>query len=139
MELKFKIAGDLTQGAGNGFMNVTPDSISGFYDFVPVDGTLPIDRMAQVGLWQQLFQAILAIPQIGMQYDLGGIFQWVAQLAGLKNISQFKIQVAPDQLLLAQAAAGNVVPMKPGSTPKGPGQSGAVATGAGNNPRYTGA
>lgn len=144
MEMKIRIAGDLTAGAGPGFLQVTPDSIAGFYDFVPVDGTLPIDRMAQVGIWQQLFQAILAVPQIGMQYDLGGIFQWVAQLAGLKNITQFRIQVAPDQLLAAQAQQGNVVPMK---RPQGAGPSGAQATGGANpgaagpgkNPAYTGA
>lgn len=139
MDLEFKIAGDLLQTSGplglqgnqmlsmalqqmqggmggpqagrNGFVRVTPDSISGFYDFVPVDGTLPIDRFAQVNLWKELFQGILAIPQIGMQYDLAGIFQWVAQLAGLKNITQFRIQVAPDQMLAAQAQMGNSIPL----------------------------
>lgn len=94
-----------------GFIKVTPDTIAGFYDFVPVDGTLPIDRFAQVNLWKELFQAILGVPQIGMQYDLGGIFQWVAQLAGLKNITQFKLQLTPDQILQAQASAGNSVPL----------------------------
>lgn len=111
MDMKFRIAGDLALGAGPGFIQVTPDLIAGSYGFVPVDGTLPIDRNAQVQLWQQLFQSILTVPQIGMQYDLGGIFQWVAQLAGLKNISQFRIQVVPDELMGQQAQAGNVVPM----------------------------
>lgn len=135
MELEFKIAGDLLatsgpiglqgnlemsralsammqqRGMGNGAIRVTPDTIAGYYDFVPVDGTLPIDRFAQVNLWKELFQSILTVPQIGMQYDLGGIFQWVAQLAGLKNITQFKIQVTPDQQLQAQAQQGNVVPL----------------------------
>lgn len=114
MELKLRIAGDLAMNAGAGFLMVNPDSIIGNYDFVPVDGTLPIDRQGQVVLWQTMMREAAAIPQIGMQYDWGGIFQWVAQLAGLKNITQFKIQVAPDQLLAAQAAAGNVVPMKGG-------------------------
>lgn len=116
MELKFKIAGDLAMNAGQSFMNVRPEDIGGFYNFVPVDGTLPIDRMAMVGIWQQLFQSILTVPQIGMQYDLGGIFTWVAQLAGLKNITQFKIQLTPDEVMLAQAAAGNAVPMTPPSS-----------------------
>jgi hypothetical protein len=131
MDLEFKIAGDLLQTSGPlglqgnqmmsqalgqmggrpGFVRVTPDTIAGFYDFVPVDGTFPIDRFAQVNLWKELFQAILAVPMIGMQYDLGGIFQWVAQLAGLKNITQFKLQVTPDQILAAQAQAGNAVPL----------------------------
>lgn len=114
MELKLKIAGDLALNAGQNFLVVTPDTIAGNYDFVPVDGTLPIDRQGQVALWQQLFQTIVGVPQIGLQYDLGGIFTWVAQLAGLKNITQFKLQVTPDQVLAAQAAAGNVVPLKGG-------------------------
>jgi len=132
MSLQFRIAGDLLMNSGKsmqmpgpngmpmpgmppqptpGFVLVQPKDIEGFYDFVPVDGTLPIDRFAQVELWKEIFQGILTVPQIGMQYDLGGIFQWVAQLAGLKNITQFKIQVTPDQILAAAAAAGNSVPM----------------------------
>lgn len=131
MDLEMRIAGDLLQTSGPlgmqsnamfsqalgqmggrpGFIRVTPETIAGFYDFVPVDGTLPIDRFAQVNLWKELFQAILAIPAIGMQYDLGGIFQWVAQLAGLKNITQFKLQIAPDEVLALQAAQGNSVPL----------------------------
>lgn len=128
MDLKLKIAGDLALNAGAGFIQVNPQLISGFYDFVPVDGTMPIDRFAQVQLWQQMFQSILQVPQIGMQYDLAGIFTWVAQLAGLKNITQFKIQVLPDQLLAAQAGLGNAVPMN-GAGPKGKGPYGSTAEG----------
>ena len=45
-------------------------------------------------------------PQVAMGYDWARIFAWVAQLAGLKNISQFKVQVVPDAVLAAQAASG---------------------------------
>ena len=45
-EKKFRIVGELIQEAGAGFVNVTPETIQGFYDFVPVDGTLPVDRFA---------------------------------------------------------------------------------------------
>jgi len=126
MELMFKIAGDLVMNTGGtqidpmsgmpmqvpnpGFIQVRPEDISGFYNFVPVDGTLPIDRFAQVSLWQELMQVAMTNPQIGMGYDWAGIFQWVAQLAGLKNITQFKVQLTPDALLAAQAQAGNIVP-----------------------------
>lgn len=117
MDLKMRIAGDLLQSAGPKFIQVTPDMIAGFYDFVPVDGTLPIDRFAQVNLWKELFQALLSVPQLGMGYDLAGIFAWVAQLAGLRNINRFRIQVAPDQMLAAAAQAGNSVPFG-GAKPK---------------------
>ena len=117
MERKFKIVGDLALEAGQQFIDVTPETIAGFYDFVPVDGTLPIDRFAQAKLWQELFAQIVRIPVIGQQYDLGRVFGWVAQLAGLKNINQFKIQITPDQQIAQDAQSGNVVPIAPGSPP----------------------
>jgi len=113
-EQQYKVAGDLLLNAGKTFMTVTPDSIAGFYDYVPVDGTLPIDRFAQTNLWKELMAQSQRMPQLAMGYDWVGIFEWVAQLAGLKNISQFKVQIAPDALLQQQAAAGNVVPLPPG-------------------------
>lgn len=115
-EKKFRIVGDLMQDAGQAFMQVSPESIAGGYDFVPVDGTLPIDRFAQATLWKDMFAQIGRIPQIAMQYDLGRIFAYVAQLSGLKNIHRFKLQLAsPEQLALA-AQAGNVVPIRPGAS-----------------------
>lgn len=109
----FRIAGDLMGQVGPQFMKVTPESILGFYDYVPVDGTLPIDRFAQANMWRELLVGMRNMPEIAQQYDMGKIFAWVAQLAGLKNINQFKMQaqVVPDQALLAGAQAGNVVPM----------------------------
>lgn len=133
MELQFKIAGDLLQQAGPGFINVTPEMIGGFYDYVPVDGTLPIDRFALVNMWKEILQATISVPEIGMQYDLSGIFQWMSQLAGLKNISQFKIQVGSDLWLQKQVQMGASVPMRPGGRGNGkrpPGPSGPSAVGA---------
>lgn len=130
-ELKLRIVGDLIMEAGPGFLSVTPDAIGGFYDFVPVDGTMPIDRFQMASLWQQMFGQIARIPQIAMEYDLGRVFAWVAQLAGLRNIRKFKNVrslvappgVDPSQL---QIAGSNVVPLprtdlgrpaEPGQTP----------------------
>ena len=106
-ELKLKIVGDLAIGAGQQFIDVNPDMITGFYDFVPVDGTLPIDRFAQANMWRELFAQISKIPEIMAQYNIGRIFEWVAQLAGLKNITQFKLQVLPPGI----APPPNVVPI----------------------------
>jgi hypothetical protein len=56
-EQKYKIAGGLLDGMNNGakqnFLSVNPTSISGFFDFVPVDGTLPVDRLALANLWKE--------------------------------------------------------------------------------------
>ena len=122
-EQKLRRVGSLAQEAGQQFIDVSPDTIAGFYDLIPVDGTLPIDRMAQATLWKEIMAGIRMMPpQVAMSYDWGRIFAWTAQLAGLRNINQFKVQVMPDQLLAAQAQQGNVVPMtprlpKPGASP----------------------
>lgn len=126
---KFKIVGDLANDSGTRFIDVDPETIMGFFDFVPVDGTLPIDRFAQVNLWRSLMTDAFKIPAVGATYDFARIFSWVGRLAGLKNIDQFKVQVVPDQQLVADAQAGNVVGLRDGNGGTGsnePGQVGGV-------------
>lgn len=113
---KFRIVGDLVQEAGPQFVQVTPENIAGFYDFVPVDGTMPVDRFAQANLWRALFADVTRVPAIAQNYDLAKIFGWVAKLAGLKNINQFRVQVMPDQQLQDEAQRGNVVPIPQGGS-----------------------
>lgn len=113
---KFKITGDLMLEAGQRFVNITPGDLVGFFDFVPVDGTLPVDRFAQANLWRELMGQMQKFPELIAQYDLGRIFAWVAKLAGLKNIDQFKVEVRPDALLAAEAEKGNIVPLGTGAT-----------------------
>lgn len=110
---KLRIVGDLIQQAGEGFIEVTPDKIAGFFDYTPVDGTLPIDRMAMANLWQQLLGQMRQIPPLMMQYDLGKIFAYVAQLGGIRNINRFKLQIQSPQALAQQADLGNIVPLRP--------------------------
>lgn len=133
--VKLRIVGSLAQEAGMGFINVDQKSIAGFFDFVAVDGVLPIDRMAQANLWKEIMAGVRMMPpQVAMEYDWGRIFAWTASIAGLKNISQFKVQVVPDQQFQANAQAGNVVPMPARQLPKPGGQgSPNAATTAGLN------
>lgn len=111
LDKKFRIVGDQAQW-GEAYLQIDPKMLAGFFDFVPVDGTMPVDRFAQVNLWQQLMSNMARVPGALEQYDLSKIFAFVAQLGGLKNINRFKLQVVPDQQMLAQAQAGNVVPMR---------------------------
>lgn len=114
MDRKFKIVGDLVQEAGQKFINVSPGDIQGFFDLVPVDGTLPVDRFAQANLWRELLGQLRNFPELMMKYDLSRIFGWVAKLAGLKNIDQFRVKMVPDEMAATQAQAGNVVPLGSG-------------------------
>lgn len=117
---KYKIVGDLSQW-GEKFINVTPEQIAGFYDFVPVDGTLPVDRFAQANLWQQILGGLAKMPNIMAEYDMPKMFAFVAQLAGLKNITQFRVQVVPDATMQGKIATGNSVPITEGN-PQEPAQ-----------------
>lgn len=131
---KLRIVGDLSLDAGQQFINVTPESIAGYYDFVNVDGILPVDRMAQANLWKEIFAGLRMMPpEVAQGYDWVKMFGWAATLGGLKNINQFKIKVVPDQQLAAQAAAGNVIPMRqpPAALPSpvAPGNSASTAAG----------
>lgn len=109
-QFQFKIAGDLLAQAPQ-YLAVTPEMIAGFFDFVPVDGTLPVDKFALAAMWKELMLGMRQLPSLMMQYDLGAIFGHIAHLSGVKNLNQFKLQVTPDQVLAAQLQAGNVVPI----------------------------
>jgi hypothetical protein len=111
LDRKYRIIGDAAQFGVDKYMQVTPEAIAGFYDFVGVDGTLPVDRFAQANLWQQLIGQVSKVPQVSQQYDLGKIFGWVAQLAGIKNLDRFRVQVVPDEYAQQSMQAGNSVPM----------------------------
>lgn len=111
-----KILGDLIRGPQDfeQFMKITKEDIAGFYDFVPVDGSLPADRFAQGNLFRELYGMILQNEQLSMQYDLKRLTEFTASLYGIRNLKRFEIQqdqlMSPQQLEQGQDA-GNVVPL----------------------------
>lgn len=108
-ERQIKTAGDLLGRMGP--MTITPEVIAGNFDFVPVDGTMPVDRFALANLWKELLLGAQQIPQISMQYDLGAIFGWIAQMSGIKNLEQFKVKVVSPEQIQNMSRAGNIVPL----------------------------
>lgn len=125
---QFKIAGGLYLESAQ-YMQVSPESIMGFYDYQAIDGTMPVDRFAQAALWRDLMQQMQQHPDILMQYDVGRIFGYVAQLAGIKNLNQFKVQVSAPERLAQLAQMGNMVKLGGGgggksARPVQPGASG---------------
>jgi hypothetical protein len=111
----FNIAGELYVTKTP--MRVTADSIAGNFDFIPVDGTMPVDRFAQAMLWKELLGLVasgkMIDPMTGRppNIDLMNMLKHVAFLSGVKNFSQFEVRVVPDQQIAARAQAGNLVPM----------------------------
>jgi hypothetical protein len=92
-------------------LKITPELIAGFFDFVPVDGTMPIDRIALSNVWRELMVQGSKLPQVMGQYDMAKIFAYVAKMSGAKDIDQFKVEVRPDTQLQNAAAQGNSVPL----------------------------
>jgi hypothetical protein len=110
-EQTFRVVGNLMDPQAGPFVQVRPQDIAGFYDFVPVDGTMPVDRFAQVALWKDILTGMAGIPQVLMQYDLGRIFGWMAKLGGLRNLEQFKVKISSDEAIMMAQQQGNVVPL----------------------------
>lgn len=106
----FRMVGNQAMNAER-FINVGPEEIAGSFDFLPVDGTLPIDRSAQAAVFGQLMQQMGQIPQVAAGYDFARLFGHVATLSGIRNLQQFRINVVPNAQAQAQAQAGNIVPV----------------------------
>lgn len=137
-EKMFRVAGNMMADASkvdpqtgqpsNG-VKVSPEQIAGFYDFVPIDGNLPIDRLAQANMWKELLVQLGSVPAIAMEWDLGGMMSHVMKITGERNIDRFRLNLAPDEKIQRQAELGNVVPLgagggRSGGTP--PGNAGGV-------------
>lgn len=110
MEKKFAIAGSTMQDAQR-FIQADPLSIAGAYDFVPVDGTMPVDRLAQANFWKELLMQLARVPQLAMQWDLGAMLGHTMMLQGERNVQRFKINVAPPGAAPGSTLPGNVVPI----------------------------
>lgn len=91
---------------------IRPEDLVGDFYYPIHDGTLPIDRVAMLDVWKEILMGVMQDPQLRMSYDVGKIFEFVAELGGAKNITSFKI-MQPEQM--AQAAqAGNAMPVPTG-------------------------
>lgn len=110
------------QGAER-FFRLTPEEIAGEFDFAPVDGSMPVDRMQQGAMMQQFIAPIMQNPQLAATYNIDGLMNYVARLMGARSLSAFKLQqgqqmqppnvsMQPDQNIERQVQAGNMVPMK---------------------------
>lgn len=117
LERKYRIVGDMIEGAEK-YIDVTPEMIAGAYDFVPVDGTMPVDRLAMAKMWQEMLGSSSKIPQVMQQWDFGRLFGYVGRLMGLRNVNQFKIQMRDDGALQQAAQRGDVVPLPTAAPPR---------------------
>lgn len=91
---------------------VGPLDISVNYDVVMHDGSLP--SAGDSSVWLGIFQMLAGNPALAQQFDIVRIFKHLARLSGAKNLGQFTVknpQIMPDDQLMRQAEAGNIVPL----------------------------
>lgn len=88
---------------------VGPEHVAGDFYFPVHDGALPLDRVALLQVWQQLFQTLLGVPALAGQYDLLQLFEFIGEMGGARQLSSMRLNVAPDAQVAAQQVAGNLV------------------------------
>lgn len=91
-------------------VRITPQEIEGDFYFPIHDGTLPLDKMAAVEQWKEIWMAISQDPTGRMQqeYNAPKIFRFMAQLGGAQNIDEFRNQ---------PGMGGQMPPPVPGQVP----------------------
>jgi hypothetical protein len=55
------------------------------------------------------------------QFDMVRVFKHIARLAGAKNVDNFEVKVKPDQEVMRQVQAGNLIPAQGGGQVSGQG------------------
>jgi hypothetical protein len=96
--------------AAKGPVRIGPEDISADVYFPVHDGTLPLDRTALLEVWKEIFMAIIQVPGLSQAFDAMGIFEYMADLGGAKNLSTFKMQGIGNEALDQAVQAGNMVP-----------------------------
>lgn len=94
-------------------ITISPQMVAGDFYFPVNDGTLPIDKTALLGVWKEIWMAITQNPMLAQKYDEGKLFEYIAEIGGAKNISAFRVSMAPDQQVANGQQSGNLVPLGP--------------------------
>lgn len=116
-------------------LRITPDGLTGDFYYPIHDGTLPIDKLATLDIWKELFQGVLQDPELRQTYSVPKLFEFIAELGGAKNVRSFRLQPMSEAALEQQAQAGNMAPIPGGNSPAGllnstlPQQTGAMVNG----------
>lgn len=97
--------------------HVLVDPLSILIDYDVISGSAMLPSSGDANQWAAMFQIISAQPALLQQFDVVRIFQYWARLSGAKNIEDFRqlpqmqAQVLPDEEVLRQTEAGNLIPM----------------------------
>lgn len=78
---------------------VSPSMILGQLDVPPLDGVMPTNRIALAQTWKEIFVGITANPLLSQRFNVVGIFEYIANLLGAKDMSRFTFPQVPGQPL----------------------------------------
>lgn len=97
-------------------LRVSPYDLAVNYDVIVRDGSIPGGNFSDA--WLQMFSTIASTPELAGQFDVFRLFSYIATQLGAKNVDDFKkvasetqMTQMPDQQVLDQAQAGNLVPL----------------------------
>lgn len=110
----------------NGFMRVTPDDLVGNFDYVTRSGPMPADPADSIQSWTVLSETLAKAPMLfqvpdsmGRVPDMQELFkEFVRGPLGIRNIESFYKSLAPpptvlpDEEVMRQKQAGNVIPLR---------------------------
>lgn len=77
-------------------IKVGPEEIIGNFDFIPIDGTYPMDKFAMAEVWKEIFSSVVQVEPLLQVFDVVEIFRKSVQELGVKNIDDFRLK--PDSL-----------------------------------------
>ena len=94
-------------------VRISPEMVVGDFYFPVHDGTLPLDRVALLDVWKEIFIAVSQDQELRNTFSVTKIFEHIAELGGARNIDAFKLNlgVADDEAVDKQVQAGNMVPI----------------------------
>ena len=127
--------GILTNLVNDGFIDFNISDLQGNIEYLPVDGTLPIEPTRNAETWLNMLQ-ILQTSGLNMEYNAGKIVDEAIRAMGVNDIDQYKISkeqadqgptpsqqlsimekmrgasVVPQQDIQSQLQQGNIVPLR---------------------------
>lgn len=91
-------------------MKVSPFDILIDYDVKVRDGSVPGSNYSEV--WTKMFEMIATEPRLQQKFDIVKVFEHIARNNGAKNIEEFEIMPMPDEQVMQQVQAGNMIPLQ---------------------------
>lgn len=101
-------------------IQISPEMLVGDFHYPIHDGTLPLDRVALLDVFKEIYTATMQDPLLAQTYDRARLFEFMAELGGARNINNFRVTVAPDQTVETAVERGDMAPMErviPGQRP----------------------